>query len=208
MRGLTAPWRSDEFDHHRSADRPRAARVLRRVPTPLLVCDTDVLTALLARALCRLPSAPADGLAAAHTPDLYVLTGDEILPVQDAPRTVKPSVMTCSSAFRDVPRRPGTCCVARGAGSVTSRSRHPVPAIRARWHAGSPSPRPRRASASTSRWRLPATLPRAYRRPSPQLGCVDGEPLAQDLHHRTTPAVSGVSRPVDGRRPSRPRPAG
>lgn len=83
--GLTAPWRSDEFDL--VADRQVAAeeRAARRAPTPLLVCDTDVLATALWHE--RYVGTPAPRLLErAVPPALYLLTGDEIPFVQDGMR--------------------------------------------------------------------------------------------------------------------------
>lgn len=85
--GLDTPWRSDEFDL--IVDRQIALEdaALRRVPRPLLICDTDVLATTLWHERYVGPT-PAGLLAraAAHPPALYVLTGDEIPFVQDGLR--------------------------------------------------------------------------------------------------------------------------
>ncbi|MWB98986.1 AAA family ATPase [Agromyces seonyuensis] len=85
--GLDAPWRSDEFDL--IVDRQIALEdaALRRIPAPVLVCDTDVLATAIWHE--RYVGAPAPRLlarAAAHRPALYVLTGDDIPFVQDGTR--------------------------------------------------------------------------------------------------------------------------
>ncbi|MBX0301817.1 AAA family ATPase [Cryobacterium sp. 1639] len=85
--GLDTPWRSDEFDL--IVDRQIALEdaALRRVPRPLLICDTDVLATTLWHERYVGPT-PTGMLAraAAHPPALYVLTGDEIPFVQDGMR--------------------------------------------------------------------------------------------------------------------------
>ncbi|QYF75563.1 AAA family ATPase [Cryobacterium sp. PAMC25264] len=85
--GLDTPWRSDEFDLivDRQIALEDASR--RRVPRPLLICDTDVLATTLwhERYVGPIPAALA-ARATAHPPALYILTGDEIPFVQDGMR--------------------------------------------------------------------------------------------------------------------------
>ena len=45
--GLTAPWRSDEFDLIVDRQIALEQQALRQVPVPVLVCDTDVLATAL-----------------------------------------------------------------------------------------------------------------------------------------------------------------
>ncbi|MEC5184183.1 HTH-type transcriptional repressor of NAD biosynthesis genes [Cryobacterium sp. MP_3.1] len=85
--GLDTPWRSDEFDVIVDRQIGWENQALRRVPRPLLICDTDVLATTLWHERYVGPT-PA-GLvarAAAHPPALYLLTGDEIPFVQDGLR--------------------------------------------------------------------------------------------------------------------------
>jgi len=85
--GLDTPWRSDEFDLIVDRQIGWENQALRRVPRPLLICDTDVLATTLWHERYVGPT-PA-GLvarAAAHPPALYLLTGDEIPFVQDGMR--------------------------------------------------------------------------------------------------------------------------
>ncbi|RKT33283.1 NadR type nicotinamide-nucleotide adenylyltransferase [Microbacterium sp. AG1240] len=85
--GLDAPWRSDEFDLIVDRQIELERRALRTMPTPVLVCDTDVLATALWHE--RYVGAPAPRLlsrARSHRPVLYVLTGDEIPFVQDGMR--------------------------------------------------------------------------------------------------------------------------
>ena len=85
--GFTAPWRSDEFDLVVDRQMALEQEALRRVPKPLLICDTDVLATALWHE--RYVGEPAERIlqrAAAHAPELYVLTGDEIPFVQDGLR--------------------------------------------------------------------------------------------------------------------------
>lgn len=85
--GFTAPWRSDEFDLVVDRQIQLEQEALRRVPKPLLICDTDVLATALWHE--RYMGEPAERIlerAAAHQPMLYILTGDEIPFVQDGLR--------------------------------------------------------------------------------------------------------------------------
>jgi HTH-type transcriptional repressor of NAD biosynthesis genes len=85
--GLETPWRSDEFDLIVDRQIEWENRALRRVPRPLLICDTDVLATTLWHERYVAPT-PAHlvARAAAHPPALYLLTGDEIPFVQDGLR--------------------------------------------------------------------------------------------------------------------------
>jgi NadR type nicotinamide-nucleotide adenylyltransferase len=85
--GMDAPWASHEFDL--IVDRQIAAEqaALRRCPTPVLVCDTDVLaTALWHERYVGERAARIERRALQHPPALYVLSGDEIPFVQDGTR--------------------------------------------------------------------------------------------------------------------------
>lgn len=85
--GLAAPWRADEFDLIVERQVALEREAARRAPTPLLVCDTDVLaTALWFERYLGEPAPHLLARAAEHRPDLYVLTGAEIPFVQDGLR--------------------------------------------------------------------------------------------------------------------------
>ncbi|WP_233199644.1 AAA family ATPase [Cryobacterium sp. N22] len=85
--GLDTPWRSDEFDLIVDRQIGWENQALRRVPRPLLLCDTDVLaTTLWHERYVGLTPAGLVARAAAHPPALYLLTGDEIPFVQDGLR--------------------------------------------------------------------------------------------------------------------------
>lgn len=85
--GFTAPWQPAEFDLIANEQARREDDAARRAPVPLLVCDTDALvTALFHERYIGRPSPTVRALADARTPDLYVLTGDEIPFVQDGQR--------------------------------------------------------------------------------------------------------------------------
>lgn len=101
--GLTAPWRSDEFDLIVDRQIALEQQALRRAPKPVLVCDTDVLATALWHE--RYVGTVADRLhraAAAHRPLLYVLTGDEIPFVQDGMRDGEHIRHDMQQRFRDV----------------------------------------------------------------------------------------------------------
>jgi HTH-type transcriptional repressor of NAD biosynthesis genes len=100
--GLDTPWRSDEFDLIVDRQIELENRALRRVPRPLLICDTDVLATTLWHERYVAP-APAGLLARAeaHPPALYLLTGDEIPFVQDGLRDGEDIRHDMQQRFRD-----------------------------------------------------------------------------------------------------------
>jgi HTH-type transcriptional repressor of NAD biosynthesis genes len=100
--GLDTPWRSDEFDLIVDRQIDLENRALRRVPRPLLICDTDVLATTLWHERYVGP-APAGLLARAalHPPALYLLTGDEIPFVQDGLRDGEHIRHAMQQRFRD-----------------------------------------------------------------------------------------------------------
>jgi HTH-type transcriptional repressor of NAD biosynthesis genes len=100
--GLVTPWRSDEFDLIVDRQLQWENEALRRVPRPLLICDTDVLATTLWHERYVGP-APAGLLAraAAHPPALYLLTGDEIPFVQDGLRDGEHIRHAMQQRFRD-----------------------------------------------------------------------------------------------------------
>ncbi|WP_375388367.1 AAA family ATPase [uncultured Amnibacterium sp.] len=101
--GFTAPWRSDEFDLVVDRQIELEDRALRRVPKPLLICDTDVLaTALWHERYVGEPAPRILERAAAHPPALYILTGDEIPFVQDGLRDGEHIRSAMQERFREV----------------------------------------------------------------------------------------------------------
>lgn len=101
--GLDAPWRSDEFDLIVDRQIALEDRALRRVPRPILVCDTDVLaTALWHERYVGTVAQRLHRAAGAHPPLLYVLTGDEIPFVQDGMRDGEHIRHAMQQRFRDV----------------------------------------------------------------------------------------------------------
>lgn len=101
--GLTAPWRSDEFDLIVDRQITLEQQVLRQVPVPVLVCDTDVLaTALWHERYVGAVAPRLHDAAAAHPPLLYVLTGDEIPFEQDGLRDGEHIRHDMQQRFRDV----------------------------------------------------------------------------------------------------------
>ncbi|WP_082763835.1 AAA family ATPase [Frondihabitans sp. PAMC 28766] len=100
--GLETEWRSDEFDL--IVDRQIALEddALRRVPKPLIICDTDVLaTALWHERYVGTPAPRLLSAADAHRPALYVLTGDDIPFVQDGLRDGEHIRHAMQQRFRD-----------------------------------------------------------------------------------------------------------
>lgn len=100
--GLVTPWRSDEFDLIVDRQIGWENQALRRVPRPLLICDTDVLATTIWHERYVGPT-PAGLLAraAAHSPALYLLTGDEIPFVQDGLRDGEHLRHAMQQRFRD-----------------------------------------------------------------------------------------------------------
>ena len=101
--GLTAPWRSDEFDliMDRQIAAEDAAR--RRTPCPVLVCDTDALSTVLWHE--RYVGGWRADLwqrALDHQPALYLLTGDEIEFVDDGMRDGRHIRSAMQQRFRAV----------------------------------------------------------------------------------------------------------
>lgn len=136
--GLDAPWRSDEFDLIVDRQIEWEGDALRRVPVPVLVCDTDVLATALWHE--RYVGTVADRIharAAAHRPALYVLTGDEIPFVQDGMRDGEHIRADMQERFRAVlAAQPVPWLEVRG--SVAERLAAALPAVRAavaRWTA-------------------------------------------------------------------------
>ncbi|MFG6444142.1 AAA family ATPase [Microbacterium sp. P07] len=101
--GLDTPWRSDEFDLIVDRQIELERRALRTMPTPVLVCDTDVLaTALWHERYVGAAAARILERARAHPPALYVLTGDEIPFVQDGMRDGEHIRHAMQDRFREV----------------------------------------------------------------------------------------------------------
>lgn len=101
--GLDAPWRSDEFELCVDRQIVLEDDALRRIPVPVLVCDTDVLATALWHE--RYVGTAAPGIlarAATHRPDLYLLTGDEIPFVQDGLRDGEHIRPAMQERFREV----------------------------------------------------------------------------------------------------------
>ncbi|MCW5952496.1 MAG: AAA family ATPase [Propionibacteriaceae bacterium] len=101
--GLDEPWRPDEFDLIVDRQLAWEDAALRRTPVPLLVCDTDVLaTALWYERYIGVPEPRILARAAAHQPDLYLLTGDEIPWIDDGARDGEHVRHAMQQRFRDV----------------------------------------------------------------------------------------------------------
>lgn len=101
--GLDEPWRADEFDLIVDRQIAWEDTALRRTPVPLLICDTDVLaTALWHERYVGVPAPRILAQAAAHRPDLYLLTGDEIPWIDDGARDGEHIRHAMQQRFRDV----------------------------------------------------------------------------------------------------------
>ncbi|WP_243695379.1 AAA family ATPase [Agromyces protaetiae] len=129
--GLTAAWRSDEFDLVVDRQLGLETSALRTAPKPVVVCDTDVLATAIWHE--RYLGAPAPRIlerAAAHRPALYVLTGDEIPFVQDGMRDGEHLRHDMQDRFREVlAAQPVPWLEVRG--SVAERVAQALPAIEA-----------------------------------------------------------------------------
>ncbi|WP_394552727.1 AAA family ATPase [Agromyces sp. MMS24-JH15] len=129
--GLDAPWRSDEFDLVVDRQLALEQAALRRIPAPVLVCDTDVLaTAIWHERYVGRPAPRILARADAHRPDLYVLTGDEIAFVQDGLRDGEHLRHGMQQRFRDV-LAARTVPWIEVRGSVAERVDAALPAIEA-----------------------------------------------------------------------------
>ncbi|GII98125.1 NadR type nicotinamide-nucleotide adenylyltransferase [Sediminihabitans luteus] len=101
--GLAAPWHTAEFDLVAREQARREDDAARRTPLPLVVCDTDVLaTTLWHERYVGRRSPGVEALAAGRTPDLYLLTGDEIPFVQDGLRDGEHVRHAMQERFREV----------------------------------------------------------------------------------------------------------
>ena len=129
--GLNEPWRSDEFDLVVERQMAWEQHALRRVPVPVLVCDTDVLaTALWHERYVGTPAPRILERSAGHAPDLYLLTGDEILFVQDGLRDGEHLRNAMQERFRQALEEQDAPWL-EVRGSVTARVEASVPAVRA-----------------------------------------------------------------------------
>ncbi len=119
--GLEAPWTSPEFELVVAAQIAWEGAALRSVPTPILVCDTDVLATALWHERYVGEAAPRIlSRAAQHRPALYVLTGDEIPFVQDGTRDGEHIRHAMQQRFRDTLAEAGVPWV-EVTGSVEER---------------------------------------------------------------------------------------
>ena len=84
---LSAAWHASEFDLVAAEQARTEDDAARRVPRPVLVCDTDVLaTTVWHERYVGCPSTTVQAVAAARVPALYLLTGAEIPFVDDGLR--------------------------------------------------------------------------------------------------------------------------
>ncbi|HET7609759.1 MAG TPA: AAA family ATPase, partial [Gammaproteobacteria bacterium] len=76
--GLSARWRSEEFDEIARRQAASEDEAARKLPRPLLFCDTDALaTAVWHERYMGRRSPNVEAFAAARVPDLYLLTLDD-----------------------------------------------------------------------------------------------------------------------------------
>jgi HTH-type transcriptional repressor of NAD biosynthesis genes len=101
--GLSAPWHEVEFALISREQARREDEAARRVPCPLLVCDTDPLaTAVWQERYLGSPSDSIVDLARSRQPDLYVLTSADIPFVQDGLRDGEHIRSWMTERFREV----------------------------------------------------------------------------------------------------------
>jgi HTH-type transcriptional repressor of NAD biosynthesis genes len=101
--GADAPWRPDEFDIIVDRQIELEDAALRRVPRPLLVCDTDIVaTAIWHERYIGVPAPAILRRASQHLPALFILTGDEIPFVQDGSRDGEHVRHAMQRRFREV----------------------------------------------------------------------------------------------------------
>ncbi|QKT05888.1 AAA family ATPase [Gordonia sp. X0973] len=101
--GLGTPWRSDEFDLIVDRQQRNERAAARTSPTPLLICDTDVLaTSVWHERYVGSASPTVVAAAASHRPLCYVLTGDEIPFVDDGLRDGEHIRHGMARRFREV----------------------------------------------------------------------------------------------------------
>ncbi|AZG46454.1 AAA family ATPase [Gordonia insulae] len=127
--GPRAPWRSDEFDLivERQLRAERAAA--RRSPTPVVICDTDVLaTGVWHERYLGFTSPSVTAAAADHRPLHYILTGDEIPFVDDGTRDGELLRHSMQRRFRQVLGAQTTPWI-EVTGSVTQRLAALTPVI-------------------------------------------------------------------------------
>lgn len=127
--GFTAPWTSPEFDVIVEAQLTWERRALRRTPTPIVVCDTDVLaTALWHEAYAGHVAERILDRARRHRPALYILTGDEIPFVQDGLRDGEHRRHAMQDRFRETLAQSGVPWI-EVRGSVEARVEASLEAI-------------------------------------------------------------------------------
>ncbi|MFF2277197.1 AAA family ATPase [Agromyces sp. NPDC058126] len=139
--GPTGPWRSDEFDLIVDRQLALEQTALRRVPVPVLVCDTDVLATAIRHEWHVGHEAPRlVARAAAHRPVLYVLAGDEI-PFVDGTGDGGGSRRAAQQRFRDALAASGVPWL-EVHGDVEDRVARALPAIQSalRDHLASAAP--------------------------------------------------------------------
>jgi NadR type nicotinamide-nucleotide adenylyltransferase len=101
--GPDTPWHTQEFDLIAAVHAHQEVEAMRRSPRPLVVSDTDVLATTVWHERYVGSSSPSvTARARAWTPDLYLLTGDEIPFVQDGLRDGEHLRHAMQGRFREV----------------------------------------------------------------------------------------------------------
>jgi len=101
--GLSAAWHTCEFDLVAAEQARTEDEAARRVPRPVLVCDTDVLaTTVWHERYLGHPSATVQAVVAARVPALYLLTGAEIPFADDGLRDGEHLRHAMHARFREV----------------------------------------------------------------------------------------------------------
>lgn len=140
--GLAAGWHTAEFDLVALEQSRREDEAAHRAPVPLVIGDTDALaTTIWHERYVGGPSASVELLAKTRTPDLYLLTGDEIPFVQDGMRDGEHVRPWMTGRFREV-LSAGTAPWLEVRGSRSERLERAVAAVDAvlpdRWHLADP----------------------------------------------------------------------
>ncbi len=100
--GMDAQWVPAEFELIVEAQLVLEREALRTTQVPLVICDTDALTtALFYERYMGETSARIMARVAAHLPDLYIVTGDEIPWVQDDTRDGEDIRSAMQKRFRE-----------------------------------------------------------------------------------------------------------
>ncbi|NNG19234.1 AAA family ATPase [Naumannella sp. ID2617S] len=127
--GVSAPWRTQDFDLIAIEHQRQETEAMRRTPRPLVISDTDVLaTTVWHERYLGEPSRTVLARAERWRPDLYLLTGDEIAFVQDGLRDGEQLRAGMQQRFRTVLEESGVPWL-EVRGSETARLAAAVAAV-------------------------------------------------------------------------------